>query len=266
MNRRTALTSTLLITTYNWPEALELVIQSVLKQSVSPTEILIADDGSGPETQELIRRLKAQTNIPIRHLWHEDQGFTKTIILNKALKSIRTDYTIQIDGDVVLHQHFVRDHLNNARAGLYLFGSRVSINKSQTKIVLNEKITRINWFSTGLKRRRRALYRPFKTKFTKPYLKTSNKLRGCNMSYWTQDALNINGYNEDLIGWGYEDYNFAERLLNNGILPKRLKHCAIQFHLYHPEAPKGDTSIGDAIMEATRTQGITKCKNGIEKL
>jgi len=260
------MTTTLLLSTYNWVEALELVLLSITKQSENPDLIVIADDGSKKETKDLIESYKKKINIPITHIWQEDNGFRKTSVLNKAIKSISTDYIIQIDGDIILHKHFIKDHINNAEKGCFLFGSRISINQLFSKKVLSEKIIKFSWFNNSLQRKNRMIRLPFLSQFRKPENKNSRKLRGCNISYHKADAIAINGYNEDFVGWGYEDYEFAQRLLNYGLKAKRLKQIAIQFHIYHNEAPKGNTEIGDSILIKTMEDKITKCKNGIEKL
>lgn len=260
------LSTTLLISTYNWKEALELVLLSVQNQSRVPNEIVIADDGSTNDTKVLIDKFRQILNIPIIHVWHEDVGFTKTIILNKALKKVTSDYIIQIDGDIILHKHFVRDHIYYAQKNVYLFGSRISLKETYSKKILSTKKIKFHWLNSGLLRKSRAIYIPLYSKQNKLSNKISSKLRGCNISYWKNDALQINGYNEDLIGWGYEDSEFAQRLLNLGVSSLRIKQAAIQFHIYHKEAPKGNTEIGDSILIKTSQENIIKCKNGIEKL
>jgi len=257
----------LLITTYNWPEALELVLLSVQSQTTYPNEIIIADDGSTEDTKHLISKFKKSISVDVKHIWHEDVGFTKTVILNKALKEISSDYIIQVDGDVILHKNFIKDHIKLAEENVYLFGSRISIKKEYSKKVLSDKTIKFHWMNKGLLRKTRAIYLPFLSSYlSKKSQENSGKLRGCNMSYWKKDAIAINGYNEDFIGWGYEDFNFAQRLLYAGVTSKRIKHMAIQFHIYHKEAPKGNTEIGDKIQIETAENKITKCKNGLVKL
>src|SRR5690554_2052679 len=101
----------LLISIYNWPEALELVLMSVENQSVGPRELLIADDGSSEKTKQLIDAFAKKSQIPIKHFWHEDKGFRKSKILNKAVAGSTSDYIIQTDGDCIMHKDFVKDHL-----------------------------------------------------------------------------------------------------------------------------------------------------------
>src|SRR5690606_29011838 len=122
--------ASLIITTYNWPEALDLVLESLECQSQKPHEVLIADDGSSAETRTLIEKFQASSAVTIKHLWHEDQGFRRTVILNKALAQAEGDYIIQLDGDCLMHRRFVEDHMHFAREGNFLFGSRVNIKRN----------------------------------------------------------------------------------------------------------------------------------------
>jgi len=203
----------------------------------------------------------------VKHIWHEDVGFTKTVILNKALQQIEADYIIQIDGDIIIHKYFIKDHLKHAEKNVYLFGSRISLTEDFSKKVLSQKKIKFHWTQKGLLRRSRAIYIPFYNLFfAKKSNKNSSKLRGCNMSYWKNDAIKINGYNEDFVGWGYEDFDFAQRLLHADVQAKRIKHAAIQFHIYHQEAPKGNTATGNNIQINTLKNKIIKCKNGLVKL
>ena len=55
MNRQDNLMRvSLIITTYNRPEALSLIFKSIETQTIYPDEIIIADDGSGNTTKECI--------------------------------------------------------------------------------------------------------------------------------------------------------------------------------------------------------------------
>ncbi|MCZ8205200.1 MAG: glycosyltransferase family 2 protein [Gemmatimonas sp.] len=105
----------LIIATYNWPQALAVVLRSVRAQQVWPTEVLIADDGSRSDTRALIDRERAGLPVPLVHVWHEDAGFRLAAIRNKAIAQARGDYIVQIDGDVVLHPRFIQAHAAYAR-------------------------------------------------------------------------------------------------------------------------------------------------------
>lgn len=120
-NSKHQIKTSLLISTYNWCEALNLCLNSVLQQSQQPDEIVIADDGSREDTKLIITEFSKKSSTPVIHVWHEDIGFRKTIILNKAIAKCSADYIIQIDGDLILHKHFIKDHIRFARANMFVW-------------------------------------------------------------------------------------------------------------------------------------------------
>ena len=73
----------LLISTYNWEDALRLCLLSASIQTVSPDEIVIADDGSREDTRKLIDDFRVVLKVPIVHIWQEDKGFRNIGIAGK---------------------------------------------------------------------------------------------------------------------------------------------------------------------------------------
>lgn len=253
----------LIISTYNWPQALALVLDSVLQQSHHADEILIADDGSDAATAELIRRY--QKRLPIRHIWHKDQGFRKAAILNQAIAVAQGEYLIQVDGDCILHRHFIRDHLALAEPNVYLYGSRVNIKQNHLPSLFARRQTRFGFFAKGIGKRTRNIHAPV---LSRQYRKTAvlpHKFRGCNASFWRQDVIAVNGYNQDFNGWGREDSELIIRLINHGVLGKRIRYRGIVYHIYHPEQPRNNLNINDQIQQQTIDQALSRCHNGIDQ-
>ena len=255
----------LLISTYNWPEALNVVLKSVQEQSQHPDEILIADDGSGPETKSVIDNFKKVSSLPVTHFWHEDKGFRKSSVLNKTLALSNSDYIIQVDGDCILHKDFIRDHIEHAGRGVYLFGSRVNIKPESVAAVLNNKIFQFSVFSGNVKNKTRNLRIPFLRDMYKEKPHFSRKLRGCNLSFWKEDFVEVNGYNEDMEGWGREDSELVLRMLNRGVKGKRLRYGGIVYHIYHPEKSKSNLERNDQIQQITISEKLSRCENGFDK-
>ena len=110
--------TSLIITTYDWPEALNLVLQSVENQRVLPNEVIIADDGSDERTTKVIEYYKKK--IKLKHVWQKNNGFQKAMILNKSICQASGDYIIQIDGDIILHKKFIQDHLYHSKKNINL--------------------------------------------------------------------------------------------------------------------------------------------------
>lgn len=258
------MTCTLIIATYNWHQALELVLISVSKQTVLPDEIIIADDGSTSETLDVIEKNKKKLKLPIKHVWHEDQGFRKTKILNKSFAIAKGEYIVQIDGDIIIHQKFVEDHLRHAKSNVFLHGSRSFLNSRLSRKSITEKITSFNFFQKGLSNRWNAIYFKPLTMFARPK-KSLKKTRGCNFSCFKKDFLLINGYNEDMIGWGKEDTELSARLINNNILKKQLKNCALSYHLDHKTFERKGLNKNIKILENTILNKQKYCENGVAK-
>ncbi|MBF6608205.1 MAG: glycosyltransferase family 2 protein [Flavobacterium sp.] len=251
--------------TYNWPEALELLLLSVKSQTVLPNEVIIADDGSRPETTALIETFQKDFPVPLHHIWHEDNGNQKPRIMNKAIASAKYDYIVEIDGDVIMNSHFVEDHLRFAEKGMYLYGSRVNIQKDFLPTLFKNKITDFNFFSSGIKKRGRTLRLPLLMNFVKPVDERSRKLRGCNMSFWRSDFIAVNGFNENLVGWGIDDSEMIQRLHNIGIKGKRLKNVGIAYHIYHPEQSRSQLEINNEIERQTTEKKLTFIEKGVNQ-
>lgn len=259
------MTTALLISTYNWPEALELVLKSALVQSIHSTEIIIADDGSKEDTKLLIEQFRQKTNIPIHHIWQEDFGFRKSKILNKAIAQTTADYIIQVDGDCIMHENFVEDHLKAAQNEVYIYGSRVNILPDFVADVFVKKQINFNFFSKQIKNKTRSLRIPFLSEFYKIHDGISKKFRGCNVSYWRNDFIAVNGYNENFEGWGREDSDLAIRMGNNGVKAKRIRYAGIVFHIHHKINSKDNFELNDKIQSETIANKTVRIQNGVDK-
>jgi len=259
----------LIISTYNWPEALELTLKSIMRQDRMPDEVIIADDGSTDHTQSLINHYKNSFPTNLIHVWHEDQGFRLASIRNKAFAASTKDYIIQIDGDIILHPKFVTDHLAFAKQNCLLQGSRVMLGKNRSKILLKQKETHISFFDADIKRRENGI----RCLALSNYLLTRYKnrypiyyARGANMSFWKEDILKVNGYNESFEGWGHEDSDLTLRLLNNGVKKYILKFSAIAYHLFHPENKSAERELTNKkLLEETYQNKVIWTQNGLSK-
>ncbi len=129
----------LIISTYNWPRALELSLESIREQTILPNEVLIADDGSNDDTKILIEKFTKTFPTEIIHIWQEDKGFRRCHILNKAISRARFDYIIQTDGDCILSRHFIEDHLKISRKNFFTCGSRTLISQKLSEKLLRER-------------------------------------------------------------------------------------------------------------------------------
>lgn len=258
------MTVSLIISTYNWHEALELVLLSVAQQSVLPDQVIIADDGSDNRTANLIDQFTDR--LPLNHIWHEDKGFRKTLILNKALKACDTDYIIEIDGDIILHKHFVKDHIAGARKGYFVQGSRAMIGEELSHKALKNKRLSFNFLTAGMTTRFNAIRFPLLSGLFKTNPNSSHNVKGCNLAFWREDYVHINGYFNGFTGWGWEDYEFAERLINSGVQKKRLKWAAVGFHIFHPLSSRANFKPNELIYRETVSNKMWRRSPGFREV
>ena len=261
-------TTSLLVSTYNWPGALELVLLSVLRQSTLPTQVIVADDGSGEPTADVVRafvpRLQA-LGVPLVHAWHPDEGFRLAAVRNLALARATGDYVLMVDGDCVLHPGFVRSHVAFARPGTFVQGSRVLVGQARSARALAERDARFGAFDRGLKNRQNALPSRLLSRLVPARQDPLRGTRGCNMAYWRADAVRVNGFNERFVGWGREDSEFTARMLAAGLFRRRLKFGGIVFHLWHDERPRAAVDDNHQLYEDIVRTGASWCPEGLDR-
>jgi glycosyltransferase involved in cell wall biosynthesis len=260
-----SMTTSLIISTYNWPQALEVVLKSVARQHELPTEVIIADDGSREETRALIERFQQDFPVPLRHCWHEDTGFRLAAIRNKAMALATGEYILSIDGDMVLHPDFVKSHKRMARHKTFIQGKRVLLQPEITQQILQTKQWHITPLSKGIINRFNAVSSGVLARLASKKRPDIKAIRGCNMAFWRSDVLKVNGFNEDITGWGREDSEFAIRLLNAGVERRNLPFGGVGYHLYHPENARTSLAENDKILADAIAQKATWCENGISQ-
>ena len=231
-----------LLATYNWPQALKLCLESLATQTDKNFEIIIADDGSTESTKQVIDSFQGSHPAAIKHLWQEDQGFRKTKILNQAIAAAHGDYLVFLDGDCIVQPDFVARHRELAQKGYLVTGSRILLNQSLTQELLSWSQWSFQQFCAGLLSKRFSgginKYWPLKIKLGngswRDYKKfVWRRIKGCNMACWKADAEAINGFDESMTGWGHEDADFIFRLQHHGIRRKSGSWSTEVLHLFH---------------------------------
>jgi len=257
--------TSLIITTYNWPEALELTLASAARQSTPPSEVIIADDGSGPATAAAIERWRPRLAMPVQHVWQSDEGFRLARSRNRAIAAATTDYIVLVDGDMLLHRHFIHDHLACARPDCFIQGARPQLSPETTKRLLNGEQPALGWWTPGLQRRPYAWRSGVLSRLTSRVKNSLGGIQGCNQSFWRRHALQVNGYDERFDAWGPEDREFAARLLHIGVRRNYVRHRAIAFHLHHrTRAPADGINPLDRLLQETLAARTIRCDQGID--
>ena len=255
----------LIITTYNWPESLFLVLKSIENQTIAPEEIVIADDGSTVETKEMIAKFQKDSDLNIIHSWHEDNGFRAAKARNKAIAKSSGDYIILIDGDIILHPKFIQDHLKNAKVGYFIQGSRVLFNEDITEQIMITQRTSFSFFSRGMQSRKNSIYSNFLSILFSTKNNSLRGIRACNIAFYRKDCINVNGFNNEFEGWGREDSEFVVRLFNAGLNRKRVRFNLVQYHLWHKESDRKYLDSNNQRLQNTIKSKVKVCKKGINE-
>ena len=237
--------TSLIITTYNQPEFLQLAILSAWEQTRIPDEIVIADDGSREETAELVREMKRVSPVPIIHAWQPDDGYRLAHSRNNGVAASTGEYLIFLDGDCYLNEHFIEDHLSYAEKGYFVCGRRVNIQKRRKEYIFRTGDRRISFFSWGTHKKFHAIRSHWLSKLHQPggMLYKKGGMAGANFSIWRSDYEKVNGCNERYVGHGREDGDLARRLREVGVPMKKMVHLGIAYHFDHPRAVKGTVSV-----------------------
>lgn len=256
--------TSLIITTYNWKEALKVVLETVKRQKLLPDEVIVADDGSREDTADVIKAVANGFPVPLIHCWQEDAGFRAAQSRNRAIAKSTGDYLIIIDGDIVLPQTFVADHVQHAKQGLFIQGGRVLFDHKISEQVIATGVFPA-FFSRGIKNRKNLINSQLLSKLFSKISNSDKSTRSCNMSFWKEDVLTVNGFNQDFVGWGREDSEFTHRLLNLGKKRLYLKFSGVGYHLYHAENERGTLAENDKILADTIEQKRVYCDKGINQ-
>jgi glycosyltransferase involved in cell wall biosynthesis len=266
-----------IISTYNEPQWLQKVLWGYEQQTHTNFDIIIADDGSGTTTTEMIAAFKEQSRLEIHHLWHPDNGYRKCEILNKAVQYCTSPYIIFTDGDCIPHPDFVRTHGKFARTGTFLSGGAMRLPMSTSQRIdlydiRSGRAFNVRWLidqglpDKPLKNLKLVCHEHGLDSLLNSITPTKATWNGGNASTWRRYILACNGFDERMQ-YGGQDREFGERLINLGIQGKQLRYSAICLHLEHSRSYKNQNSIDRnlAIRRETRTTRKTRTETGILK-
>jgi glycosyltransferase involved in cell wall biosynthesis len=258
----------LVVAVYRREDFLERVFLSLVNQSFRDFEVLVADDGSGPAMEKVIERYQGRFAHPIVHVWHEDEGFRKTIIVNQAVSRATAGYLVFIDGDCVLHHRFLERHHKRRRPRQVLTGRRVMMDEELTlrmtpDDIRSRRFQRVAYWARHCGRNdcKHGFYAPF-FPMIRNRLRENFQILGSNFSVHKEDFYLINGYDERIVGRGLEDNNLCTRFVNSGIAVKSIAYEALQYHCHHSadEMPHDEDFV-----EEYRSSTETRTPYGIVK-
>lgn len=264
----------LVIAVYNKPENLRLVLAACARQTLQDFEVIVADDGSGPGIRDVVDEARAAHGYPITHLWHEDRGWRKNVMLNNGIRASRADYLVFIDGDCLPSKTFLLDHWRERTEGRVLLGRRVETSERWSRGLTIERIRsgefeRLGWSEIldglrGASLRVEDGLRIPNPLLRKILLRNVRGMLGSNFSAWKKDLVAINGFDELYDGPGCgEDSDPQYRLSLVGVIGKSLRNLAVQYHIWHPP-----TAVSDPCwdrFEMVKKSAEPRCVYGLGK-
>ncbi len=256
----------LVVTTYERPDALRRVLDAVATQSRPPDELIVADDGSGAATAEVVARHAGRAPYPVRHEWQAHAGFRAGRIRNAAIARTRCEYVVLLDGDMVAHPDFLADHLALARPAFFSQGVRMLLDAQATQRMLDGAAGLPGPLAPGLGGVRRAygLRSPALARAVRSLANAVVAIKACNQGFWRDDLLAVNGFDEAMTGWGAEDKELCARLENSGVRRQTLLFAAVAWHLDHAPAPRASAEANRARWQDSVRLRRTRCEAGID--
>lgn len=277
MAKGSHLSISVIVTTYNWPEALNLVLRALSKQTKLPFEVIIADDGSRSDTRSLIQQWTLKAPFVIKHVWQEDEGFQAAKIRNKAILAAHGNYLVFLDGDCIPPIYFIENHLKLASNNYFVAGNRLLLSEVFTKKVLANEIkveewSLRNWLTASLSKQcnrflpmvRLLPFAPFL--FLRKWAPLQWKgVKTCNLAVWKKDAIAVNGFDEHYIGWGFEDSDFVIRLQHNGIKHLSGRFAVPVIHCWHKEQSRMDAKKNYERLMHLRQGKVIQAEKGLSQ-
>lgn len=263
-----------IVTTYNRPDALRVVLEGYLSQTDRNFEVLVADDGSTAETAELVKTFQQCASFPIYHVWQEDVGFRAAGIRNRAIAVTHAEYIVLTDGDCVPPRDFVASQRALAEPGWFLAGNRLLLSAGFTEQVLREHLHIHRWklhewlaaFRQGHIERLLPLLRNLPLG---PLRKlTPHRWKGaktCNLSAYRSDLLQVNGLDESYTGWGLEDSDLVIRLLRAGVRHKSARFAVPVLHLWHRENDRSNMQENQQRLDAVLAATHIRAARGVDQ-
>lgn len=267
-------TISVIITTYNRPDALRLVLLALTQQTLLPNEVIVADDGSKDETRLLIEQLQNQLNYSLKHVWQKDEGFQAAKIRNKAVLCSKNNYLIFLDGDCIPFPDFIQQHHLLAEPHWFVSGHRLLLNKKFTQKILKEflpiyKDSTLQWLLYYFNHQTNRLFPLLRIHLNKLRKLSAMRWQGaksCNLGLWKEDFLTVNGFDENFIGWGYEDSDLVIRLIRAGIKRKSGKFAIPVIHLWHQQNDRAQEQINLNLLKQIIKDQRIHAKIGISNI
>jgi len=262
-----------IVTTYNRPDALRAVLAGLLAQTDLGCEVIVADDGSRDDTRRLVEGLATGAPIQVHHVWQEDRGFRAGAARNRAAAVASGDYLLFLDGDCIPRPDWIAQHRRLAEPGWMVAGNRILLSERFTRHVL-ERGEAVHLWNFGRWRlaqlaghinRTLPLRRLALGPLRKLAARRWQRVRTCNLGVWAADFRAVNGFDEQFEGWGFEDSDLAVRLLNHGVRRKEGAFATGVLHLWHREHDRRFEAKNRALLQQRIDARDVRARLGLDQ-
>jgi glycosyltransferase involved in cell wall biosynthesis len=263
-----------IVSTYNRPDALDAVLRSLARQSDGNFEVLVADDGSRLDTAAVVQKWDGRSGRRLVHVWHPNAGFRLAEIRNRAIVAAEGAYCVFLDGDCLARGDFVAAHRALAERGWYVTGNRVLLSRELTQRVLHENLTAECWtmaqwlasrFSRGINRLAPLVVLPLGP-LRKARPRAWRGARGANIAMWRSDLIAVDGFDSLFAGWGREDSDLFVRLIRAGVRRKDGRYATGVLHLWHPDADRARLSENEKRLDEVLASDRIVASKGLSAL
>ena len=263
-----------IVTTWNREDALDAVLRSLAVQSDRNFEVIVADDGSGEATAQVIEDWKSKLGRPLKHVWQEHRGFRAAEIRNRGILASEGTYCVFLDGDCIARPGFVVTHRMLAEDGWFVTGNRILMSEQLTAKILREKLDPETWGyrdwtrerSRGGINRTVPLERLPLGPLRKLRWRAWRGARSCNLGIWRRDLDRVDGFDCAYEGWGREDSDLLVRLLHAGVRRKDGVFATGVLHLWHPTADRSWLTDNDQKLDDVRAGGNISARRGLSAM
>lgn len=263
-----------IVATYNRPDALDVVLRALARQRDRNFEVLVADDGSGPATRAVVERHVSRIGVPLLHVWHEDKGFRLAEIRNRAIRECRGDICIFLDGDCIPRPGFVAAHRRLAEPGWFVAGNRVLLSQRLTDRILRDGLTPETWtvadfamarLRGDINRLAPAIALPLGP-LRKRLARRWQGARGSNLAIRMTDLRRVDGFDAAFSGWGLEDSDIIVRLVRSGTYRKDGRFATGVLHLWHREADRSHLAENEQRLQQVMRSDRVRATAGLSAL
>jgi len=263
-----------IVSTYNRPDALGATLRSLSRQADKHFEIVVADDGSGPATRDMLSVWKAKIGIPLKHVWQEDRGFRLAEGRNRAMAESCGDYLVFLDGDCIARPDFIAAHRGLAEPGFFVSGNRVLLSQALTEDILRNGREAEMWgLSEWAMRRTRGEVNRLLPLLRLPLGPLRKRLatewkgvRGGNFAFHRADLERVDGFEASFTGWGLEDSDIVIRMIRAGVKRKDGRFATGVLHLWHAEADRSRLPANRALLDELIKSDRVRALSGLSAL